>query len=121
MQPRQPSTNHPQIQQESDISSHRALLTLPAASTYRGGRLDSGWAQSAGSGPGRIPAMGWGSTIRARDVYDLRRQPAPAKGRWWRRLGQLVSLVTVLGPVPGGGEQVLIVERATGENVGNLR
>jgi len=33
----------------------------------------------------------------------------------------LGALVTILGPVPAGGETALIVERATGETVGSLR
>jgi hypothetical protein len=59
--------------------------------------------------------------MKARDVYEIRRIPAPTNRRWWRRLGELVALVAVLGPVPAGGETVLIVERAIGETVGSLR
>jgi len=59
--------------------------------------------------------------MRARDVYILRRQSAPSRGRWWRRVGQFGALIAELGPVPGGGEEVLIVERATGATVGDLR
>lgn len=59
--------------------------------------------------------------MRARDVYILRHQSDPSRGRWWRRLGQLGALTSELDPVPGGGEEVLIVERATGATVGALR
>lgn len=60
--------------------------------------------------------------MRARDVYELRRQPAPDKGRWWRRLGQVLAAVLTMGePVTGGGAKTLIVETATGQVIGDLR
>ncbi len=58
--------------------------------------------------------------MRARDIYELRREPAPRRGRWWRRLGQLATLAVELGPVPGGGGRTEIVQRATGSVVGNV-
>jgi hypothetical protein len=59
--------------------------------------------------------------MRARDLYELERNPAPGRGRWWRRLGQLITLVINLGPVPGGGGRTLIVERATGNVIGHVK
>lgn len=41
--------------------------------------------------------------MQAADVYELRREAAPRRGRWWRRVLQLVTLVVGPGPVPGGG------------------
>ena len=56
--------------------------------------------------------------MRARDVFELRQEPALPQRRWWRRLGQLLTLVSLSGPVPGGGARTLIVEKATGGVVG---
>jgi len=58
--------------------------------------------------------------VRAADVYELRREAAPRRGRWWRRVLQLISLVVDLGPVPGGGGRTVIVERATGTAIGEV-
>lgn len=59
--------------------------------------------------------------MRARDRYELQRNPAPLHGKWRRRLGQLVMLAVDLGPVPGGAGRTLIVERATGEVIGDVK
>lgn len=59
--------------------------------------------------------------MRARDVYELQREPARRRGRWWRRLGQLIALAVELGPVPAGGGQTLILERATGTVIGTVK
>ena len=59
--------------------------------------------------------------MRAREVYELRREPALPQRRWWRRLGQLLTLVSLFDPVPGGGARTVIVERATGRVVGAVR
>lgn len=59
--------------------------------------------------------------MRARDLYELRREPSPRQGRWWRRLGQLLALVIDQGHLPGGGGRTVIVERATGRDIGEVR
>ncbi len=50
--------------------------------------------------------------MRARDVYELRREAPPRKGRVWQHLRQIAA---------AGGERLLIVDKTTGETVGELR
>ena len=58
--------------------------------------------------------------MRARDVYELRREAPSRKGRVWRRLRQIAALVTDFGAIPEGGERLMIVDKTTGEPVGKL-
>lgn len=58
--------------------------------------------------------------MRARDIYERRREPAPPRGTRWRRPGQLVALIVDRGPVPGGGGRTLVVEKATGSVAGEV-
>ena len=59
--------------------------------------------------------------LRARDVYELRRDAPPRKGRIWRRLRQITAFVTLLESIAEGGERLMIVNKTTGETVGELR
>ena len=59
--------------------------------------------------------------MRARDVYELRRKAPLRKRRVWRRLRQIAAFVTLLEPIPEGGERLMIVNKTTGETVGELR
>jgi hypothetical protein len=58
--------------------------------------------------------------MRARDAYELRHEPAPKRGTVWRILSQFLALI-VVGPSPGGGDRVLIIDRRTGGEVGHVR
>ena len=71
----------------------------------------------------RHTKLSWtrGCKLRARDVYELRREAPLRKGRVWRRLRQIGALVTDFGAIPEGGERLLIVDKTTGEPVGELR
>ena len=59
--------------------------------------------------------------LRARDVYELRRDAPPRKGRIWRRLRQITTFVTLLESIAEGGERLMIVNKTTDETVGELR
>lgn len=59
--------------------------------------------------------------MRASDVYELSVVPPSPDARVWRRLRQLLAMVTMIGPVPEGGESLLIIEKRSGEVVGEHR
>lgn len=59
--------------------------------------------------------------MRADEVYELSVVPPPPEGRGWRRLRQLLALVTMVGPIPEGGERLLIIDKRTGDVVGEHR
>ena len=61
----------------------------------------------------RHTKLSWtrGCKLRARDVYELRREAPLRKGRVWQHLRQIAA----------GGERLMIVYKTTGETVGELR
>jgi len=59
--------------------------------------------------------------MRASDVYELSVVPPPPDGRAWRRLRQFLALATMVGPIPEGGERLLIIEKRSGDVVGEHR
>lgn len=60
-------------------------------------------------------------TVRADDVYELSVVPPSSDGRGWRRLRQFLALAAMVGPIPEGGERLLIIEKASGDIVGEHR
>ncbi len=59
--------------------------------------------------------------MRAADVYELSVVPPPPEGRGWRRLRQVLALATMVGPIPEGGERLLIIEKNSGTVLGEHR
>ena len=59
--------------------------------------------------------------MRASDVYELSVVPPSAERRAWRRISQVLAILTTISPTPVGGERLLIIDTRSGEVVGEHR